>query len=50
MQDQWQVQIHALICKKADVHFYSDNLTDEQIETAYMIPCRNVEETVRKIM
>ena len=50
MQDQWQVQIHALICKKADVHFYSDNLTDEQIKTGYMTPCRNITETVKKIM
>ena len=50
MQDQWQVQIHALICKKADVHFYSDNLTDEQIETGFMIPCRNISERVEKIM
>ncbi len=50
MQDQWQVQIHALICRKADVHFYSDNLTDEQIVTGYMTPCRNIPETVRKII
>lgn len=50
MQDQWQVQIHALICKKADVHFYSDNLTDEQIKTGYMIPSRNIAESLKKIM
>ena len=50
MQDQWQVQIHALICKKADVHFYSDNLTDEQIKTGFMIPCRDIAVTVGKIM
>ena len=50
MQDQWQVQIHALICKKADVHFYSNNLTDEQIKTGFMKPCRNIAETVEQIM
>ena len=50
MQDQWQVQIHALICKKADVHFYSDNLSDEQIKNGFMIPSRDIAETVKKIM
>jgi nickel-dependent lactate racemase len=49
MQDMWQAQIHALICKKAQVHFYSDNLTDEQIENGFMRPCRNIGERVREI-
>ncbi|MDX9801446.1 MAG: nickel-dependent lactate racemase [Spirochaetia bacterium] len=50
MQDMWQAQIHALICKKADVHFYSDNLTDEQIKMGFMKPCRDIEKRVAEIV
>jgi nickel-dependent lactate racemase len=49
-QDMWQVQIHALICKKADVYFYSRNLSDEQIEGALLKPCRNIESTIDKLL
>jgi lactate racemase len=49
MQDMWQAQIHALICKKAQVHFYSENLTDEQIVDGFMMPCRDIEARVREI-
>ncbi len=44
--DQWQVQIQAMIQRRADVYVYSDGLTDEQIERALFIPCRNIEQTV----
>jgi len=50
MQDMWQAQIHALICKKATVHFYSGNLSDEQIREGFMEPCRDIGERVRKIL
>jgi len=49
-QDQWQVQIQAQIQRHADVHVYSDGLTDEQIERALFIPCRNVEQTISQLM
>lgn len=45
-QDQWQVQIQALIQEHADVYVYSDGLTDRQIERALFRPCRNIEATV----
>jgi nickel-dependent lactate racemase len=45
-QDQWQVQIQANIQQRADVYVFSDGLSDEQIEQALFIPCRNVEGTV----
>lgn len=38
-QDMWQAQTHALICLKADVYFYSHNLSDEQIKRALLKPC-----------
>jgi len=49
-QDMWQAQIHALICKKADVYFYSDNLSDEQIKGALLKPCRDIESTIDKLL
>lgn len=48
-QDMWQAQIHASICETTQVHFYSHNLTDEQIESAFMRPCRDIAERVREI-
>jgi nickel-dependent lactate racemase len=48
-QDQWQVQIQAQIQCHADVYVYSDGLTDEQIERALLIPCRNLEQTVSQL-
>ncbi len=48
-QDMWQAQIHAAICEKTSVHFYSHNLSDEQIRSAFMKPCRDIAESVRAI-
>lgn len=48
-QDQWQVQIQALIQLRADVHVYSDGLTDEQIRCALFTPCRNIERTITQL-
>ncbi|MHC4545824.1 MAG: nickel-dependent lactate racemase family protein [Planctomycetota bacterium] len=49
-QDMWQAQIHALICCKADVYFYSENLTDEQITGALLRPARSIEATVDELL
>ncbi len=49
-QDMWQAQIQALICLKADVYFYSQNLTDNQIKAAWLKPCRNIEATVHELL
>ncbi len=48
-QDQWQVQIQANLQLRADVHVYSDNLTDEQIRDALFQPCRDIEATVTSL-
>jgi nickel-dependent lactate racemase len=42
-QDQWQVQIQAMIQLHADVFVYSEHLSDEQIHRALLTPCRNIE-------
>ncbi len=49
-QDQWQAQIQAQILQKADVCVYSDHLTDEQIRTAMLKPCRSIETTVKDLL
>jgi nickel-dependent lactate racemase len=48
-QDQWQVQIQAQVQLRAEVHVYSDGLTDSQIEQALLLPCRNIEQTVAQL-
>ena len=47
--DQWQVQIQAMIQLRAEVHVYSDGLTDGQIRRALFTPCRNIERTVASL-
>lgn len=50
MNDMWQAQVHALICQKADVYFHSSNLSDRQIEQAFLKPCSKVEQTIEKLL
>jgi len=49
-QDMWEAHIQALICLKADVYFYSHNLSDEQIEGAWLRPCHDIEATVAELL
>jgi lactate racemase len=49
MQDMWQAHIHALLCQEYRVHFYSENLSDEQIGGAFMTPCRDIGDTVKRV-
>jgi nickel-dependent lactate racemase len=46
----WQIQLHGLICQKADVYFHSHNLSDEQIKAALFHPCSKVEDTVDELL
>ena len=48
-QDQWQVQIQALIQQHADVYVYSDGLSDAQIRAALFRPTRDIEATVAEL-
>lgn len=45
-QDQWQIQIQAMIQLRAEVYVYSDGLTDEQIKQALFMPCRDIERAI----
>jgi nickel-dependent lactate racemase len=48
--DQWQVQIQAQIQRHAEVHVYSDGLTEQQIRDAHFSPCLNLEDTMEKLL
>jgi lactate racemase len=45
-QDQWQVQLQAMIQLRAEVYVYSGGLSDGQIRGALFTPCHDVAETV----
>ncbi|UCG60137.1 MAG: nickel-dependent lactate racemase [Phycisphaerales bacterium] len=49
-QDTWQAQVHALVCRKADVYLHSHNLTTEQIERAFLKPCSAVQPTIEQLL
>jgi nickel-dependent lactate racemase len=49
-QDQWQAQVQAQIQLKADVYVYTDNLTDEQVQTALLKPSHSLEATVTELL
>lgn len=49
-RDMWQAQVHSMICQKADVYFYSRNLSDEQIKRAFLKPCSRVEDTIKELL
>lgn len=48
-QDQWQVQVQAMIQLYADVYVYSDGLSDQQIRNALFEPTRDVAATVTRL-
>ena len=49
-RDQWQAQIQAKIQLKADVHIYSENLSEEQIRSALLKPVASIENTVSRLL
>ncbi len=50
VQDMWQAQIQAHILQKADVYFYSRNLSDQQITGALFQPCHTIEASVEQLI
>ncbi len=50
LHDQWEAQLHAQICLHAEIHLYSDHLSDEDIRHAHLIPCRDIEATVARLL
>jgi lactate racemase len=48
--DQWEAFLHARLCLHADIHIYTDGLSDEQIRQAMLTPCRDIESTLEKLL
>ncbi len=48
--DQWQAQVQAQVQLKADVYVRSDNLSDQQITSALLLPCRSIEDTAGQLV
>lgn len=48
-QDQWQVQLQAMVQLQAEVYVYSEGLTDDQIQRALFKPCQSVEQIVAEL-
>jgi nickel-dependent lactate racemase len=49
VRDQWQVQKQINVQQRADVHVYSDGLSEEQIRSALFNPCRDIEGAVSEL-
>jgi lactate racemase len=47
--EQWQVQIQALIQRKATIMLYS-SLSHEQVRAAHLIPCEDINATLREMI
>ena len=50
MQDQWDVQIQAQLCKAAHLYIYSEGLTDAEIRQAMGYPCRDIESKIDELL
>jgi nickel-dependent lactate racemase len=48
--DQWEVQIQALIQRRARVYVYSDGLSDDQVREALLTPCSSIEATLAELL
>ncbi len=49
-QDQWQAQIQVQIQLKAEVYVYSEYLTETQIREAMLLPCKQIEHTLERLL
>ncbi|MDA3835480.1 MAG: nickel-dependent lactate racemase [Spirochaetales bacterium] len=49
IQDMWQAQIHAKICLHADVHLYTENLSNVEVSNAFLHPVESIEKSIQSI-
>jgi nickel-dependent lactate racemase len=49
-EDMWEAQLLALVREKARIHMYSDGLSDAQIRSAHLEPCRSIEGTLGELL
>jgi nickel-dependent lactate racemase len=48
--DQWEVQVQALIQRRAQVYVFSDGLSDDQVREALFTPCSSIEATLAELL
>lgn len=48
--DQWQAQIQAQIQQNTEIYVYSDHLSGEEIESALLKPCLDIEKNVSALI
>jgi nickel-dependent lactate racemase len=49
-QDQWQAHVQALVQSRAEIYVRSDGLTDDEIRSALLRPCRRIEDTMAGLL
>jgi nickel-dependent lactate racemase len=49
-QDQWQAHVQALVQSRAEIYVRSDGLTDDEIRSALLRPCRRIEDTITGLL
>jgi nickel-dependent lactate racemase len=49
-EDMWEAQLLALVRLKGRVYVHSDGLSDEQVRSAHLEPCRSIEATVDDLL
>jgi len=50
MQDQWDAQIIAQVVRRADLHIYSEGLSEEEVRLTFGNPCQDISGTVRDLL
>lgn len=50
IDDQWQAQILASICEKAEVYLFSENVSREDIRRVKLKPCDSIEATLASLL
>ncbi|MBW2391302.1 MAG: nickel-dependent lactate racemase [Deltaproteobacteria bacterium] len=48
--DQWQVQVQALVQRRATIYLKSDGLTPQQLAESHLLPADDVSETIRRTL
>jgi nickel-dependent lactate racemase len=48
--DQWEAQVQAMVQLRAEVHVYSDGLSERQIREAMLIPCSSISDRVGELL
>jgi nickel-dependent lactate racemase len=49
-QDQWQAHVQALVQSRAEIYVRSDGLTDDEVRSALLRPCRRIEDTIAVLL